>query len=231
MCAVRGSMTFLRVYRISLMGHGIVAGCMTLGLAAFFLGGCDTMQCARRTHELERELTRARNQLDSNAQVANQKVSGLAQAKDSLEQALRRELDAYKAKLEMTERGLVITFLSEVFFASGKDILMADGKRSLEKIASVLRKEAANALIAVEGHTDNVPIKESGWKSNWELAIARALSVVHYLIDECAVRASNISARSYGEFHPVASNATPQGRQQNRRVEIVIVPPQVPSTK
>jgi len=78
--------------------------------------------------------------------------------------------------------------------------------------------------IGIEGHTDNVPIKHSGWKSNWELATARALSVLHYLENEQGISGERLSAIGYGEYRPVASNETKDGRKQNRRVEIVILP-------
>lgn len=74
----------------------------------------------------------------------------------------------------MTERGLVITFLSEVFFDSGKDVIREDGKGSLQKVAGVLNQNIPNSNVAIEGHTDNQPIKYSEWKTNWELSSARA---------------------------------------------------------
>ena len=131
----------------------------------------------------------------------------------------------------MTERGLVITFLSEVFFDSGKDIIKADGKLSLDKVAEVLNRDVPDSQVAVEGHTDNDPIKYSGWKSNWELSSGRALAVLHYLVDECKVEPQRLSANGYGEYHPVAPNETPQNKQKNRRVEIVILPSKVSKVK
>jgi chemotaxis protein MotB len=77
--------------------------------------------------------------------------------------------------------------------------------------------------VGIEGHTDNDPIKKSGWKSNWELSTARALSVLHYLSEQ-SVNEPRLSAIGYGEYRPVASNDIKDGRQKNRRVEIVILP-------
>jgi chemotaxis protein MotB len=94
----------------------------------------------------------------------------------------------------------------------------------LSKVASVLKTTVSDLNVGIEGHTDNVPIKHSGWKSNWELSSARALSVVHYLEDQEGIDPKRLSATGYGEFHPVASNETVSGRQENRRVEIVILP-------
>ncbi|MFH1782408.1 MAG: OmpA family protein, partial [Candidatus Omnitrophota bacterium] len=78
--------------------------------------------------------------------------------------------------------------------------------------------------IGIEGHTDNEPIKYSGWKSNWELSTARATSVLHYIVDERGIAPERVSATGHGEFKPVSSNDTEDGKRQNRRVEIVVLP-------
>jgi chemotaxis protein MotB len=78
--------------------------------------------------------------------------------------------------------------------------------------------------VAVEGHTDDDRIKYSAWASNWELSSARALSVLHYLVDECSVPPQRLSANGYGEFRPVSPNDLSENKQKNRRVEIVILP-------
>jgi chemotaxis protein MotB len=158
-------------------------------------------------------------------------LSRLREAKSLLEDKLRREIDAKQIKLEMGERGLVITFVAEVLFDSGKAKLRSEGKDILKKVADVLKDEGIENEIGIEGHTDNEPIKYSGWKSNWELSTARATSVLHYLIDNGGLQADKLSATGYGEHHPVASNDTSEGRQKNRRVEIVIKPAQVQKTE
>jgi len=211
-------------------------------LAVFSLSGCAYIEKARRTDALEAENVSLRNRI---AQLEKEKtkelqrvyeekekeLSELERAKIELEESLKKEINDYRAKLEMTERGLVITFLSEVFFDSGKDIIKPDGKLSLDKVAQVLNRDVPNSQVAIEGHTDNDPIKYSGWKSNWELSCARALAVVHYLIDECKVGPQRLSANGYGEYHPVALNDIPQNKQKNRRVEIVILPSKISKVK
>jgi chemotaxis protein MotB len=94
----------------------------------------------------------------------------------------------------------------------------------LEKVSKVIRDKVSDREIGVEGHTDNDPIKYSGWKSNWELSTARATSVLHYLVEKGGLNPKKLSAIGYGEYRPIMSNDTPEGRQKNRRVEIVIVP-------
>ena len=211
-------------------------------LILFSLSGCAFIEKTRRADELETENANLKHRI---AQLLKEKtkevqkvyeekdkeLSELERAKRELEESLKKEIGEYKAKLQMTERGLVITFLSEVFFDSGKDIIKADGKLSLDKVAEVLNRDVPDSQVAVEGHSDNDPIKYSGWKSNWELSSGRALAVLHYLVDECKVEPQRLSANGYGEYHPVAPNDTPQNKQKNRRVEIVILPSKVSKVK
>jgi chemotaxis protein MotB len=89
----------------------------------------------------------------------------------------------------------------------------------------VLRDNVPQLGVGIEGHTDNQPIKFSNWKSNWELSTARALSVLHYLVDNRGIAPERLSVMGYSEYRPVASNDTWEGRKMNRRVEVVILPP------
>lgn len=190
--------------------------------------GCAMLNKGRRADELEKEVIKLRNQLE---QFQEAKDTELERAKRELARTLEKELSETKAKLEMTERGLVITFLAEVFFDSGKDAIRDDGKAALQKVAKVLNEDAPSSPVAIEGHTDTDPIKHSGWKSNWELSSARALAVLHYFIDEGRLEPVRLSANGYGEFSPVASNEKAEGKQKNRRVEIVILPSKLSKVK
>jgi chemotaxis protein MotB len=156
-------------------------------------------------------------------------LARLREAKAALDGRLREEIDSDKVSLTMDDRGIVITFVAEVLFDSGKADLKPEGMEILKKIAYVINEEAADNEIGIEGHTDNVPIKHSHWKSNWDLSTARSTSVLHYLISDCVLKPDNLSATGYGEYRPVKSNSTVEGRQANRRVEIIIKP--VPAAK
>ena len=151
-------------------------------------------------------------------------VSELERAKAELEDRLKKEIGNKEVKVEMGERGLVITFVAEVLFDSGKAKIRDEANEKLDKVASVVNTTVKDLNIGIEGHTDNQPIKYSGWKSNWELSTSRALSVLHYLADQQSVDPARLSAIGYGEYHPVDTNDTVEGRQKNRRVEIVILP-------
>jgi chemotaxis protein MotB len=208
----------------------------------FILSGCGYIQKARRADELEAENANLKykiSQLEKEKTKAVERVveekerelSELEKAKLQLEESLKNEIGEYKAKLKMTERGLVITFVSEVFFDSGKDQVKQEGKSALEKVGEVLNKDVPGSDVAIEGHTDNDPIKYSGWKTNWELSSARALAVLHYLVDECKVEPGRLSANGYGQFRPVEPNDSAQNKQKNRRVEIVILPSKISKVK
>ncbi|MDD3296901.1 MAG: OmpA family protein [Candidatus Omnitrophica bacterium] len=150
-------------------------------------------------------------------------VQDLRSTKSLLEERLSKEINDKQVKLSMAEKGLVITFVAEVLFDSGKAKLRKESYPILNKVVAILQEEVPENNIGVEGYTDNIPIKYSRWNSNWELSAQRALSVLAYLESE-GVSPLRLSATGYGEYKPVASNDTVEGRQSNRRVEIVILP-------
>ena len=154
-------------------------------------------------------------------------LSEMDQAKQELEDKLQKEIADKQVKVEMLEKGLVITLVAEVLFDSGKADLRNESFDTLGKVANVLNTTVKDLNVGIEGHTDNDPIKHSGWKSNWELSANRALSVLHRLIDEESVAPQRLSIIGYGEFRSVANNDTREGKQKNRRVEIVILPKEI----
>ena len=182
------------------------------GLVMMTLSGCTVIFQKGRRGDIEK-ISKLKNELNE-----------LERAKQELEDRFRDEIKDKEVKVEMLEKGLVITFVAEVLFDSGKADLKVDSLAKLEKVAGVLNTTVKDLNVGIEGHTDNVPIKYSGWKSNWELSSARALSVLHYLVDSQAMTAERLAATGYGEYRPVASNDSKESRQKNRRVEIVILP-------
>ncbi len=151
------------------------------------------------------------------------RLDELEQAKRLLEGRLKNEIQEKSVRVDMSERGLVITVLGDLLFDSGKAEIKNEAYQVLTKVTKVLKENVSDFNVRIEGHTDNQPIQSSGWKTNWELSTARALSVLHYTVDNGGILPGRLSAVGYGEFHPVASNDTKDGRQLNRRVEIVIL--------
>jgi len=154
----------------------------------------------------------------------SQQLDDLVQARRLLEERLGQEINDKQVKLQMMEKGLVITVVGDLVFDSGKAKIRQEAYPLLDKVATVLKDNMAGFNVGIEGYTDNVPIKHSGWKSNWELSTARSLSVLHFLVKEKGVSPERLSAIGFGEYRPVASNDTREGRKLNRRVEIVIQP-------
>jgi len=155
----------------------------------------------------------------------SKELDELGQTKRLLEDMLSQEIQDKQVSLKMMGKGLVITFVADVLFDSGKAKIKKEAYSILDKVARVLEENVPQLKVGVEGHTDNEPIKYSGWQSNWELSTARALSILHYLIDEKGISPDRLSVMGYSEYYPVASNDTKEGRRLNRRVEVVILPP------
>lgn len=115
-------------------------------------------------------------------------------------------------------RGLVISLSEAGFFGSGESSVNGEAKAALLAVGEVLQSESEHIEVTIEGHTDDVPMRNN---SNWALSAARATSVLELLLSRKLLDAAFVSAAGYGEHHPVASNATPEGRARNRRVDIV----------
>ena len=126
------------------------------------------------------------------------------------------------AGVQVIQRGndFILRMPENIFFASGDDSVKDVALRTLRTICQRLRTRRVD--VRVEGHTDNRPIRTARFRSNWELSTARATAVLAHLIDEGGMLPDRLSAAGYGEFHPIASNDTEGGRQQNRRVDLVI---------
>ena len=143
--------------------------------------------------------------------------------------ALQRRLNAYarahgfanQVKAQIQQRGLVVTVLTDkLLFGSGSDTLQSASYPLLTDIANLINIDPERHPVVVEGYTDDVPIDTSQFPSNWWLSTGRANVVLQYILGR-DVSAARLSEQGFGDQHPVASNATPLGRQQNRRVEVV----------
>jgi len=131
-------------------------------------------------------------------------------------------IDAGKLSVKMVDGRMVLALPSDVLFDSGSATLSAGGATAVVEVSTVLAT-MTDRRFQVEGHTDNVPIRTAAYPSNWELASARALGVVKAMVN-AGMQASLVSAAGFGEFRPATTNDTPEGRQQNRRIEIVLQP-------
>ncbi|MHB8140814.1 MAG: OmpA/MotB family protein [Vulcanimicrobiaceae bacterium] len=127
-----------------------------------------------------------------------------------------------RVQVHIDHRGLVITLLSDKsYYNSGSARLRPQTKVILNEVSKFLRKN--NNLVRVEGNTDNVPIRTVKYPSNWDLSTARAVNVVKYLVKDDGINPVRLSAAGYGKYHPRVPNTTAANRQENRRVDIVLL--------
>lgn len=130
-------------------------------------------------------------------------------------------LSGQQVSVKEDARGLVISFQDRLFFDPGQATLTPSAASTLSKLADILNQVPTS--IVVEGHTDNTPIKTAQYPSNWELSMARATTIVRSLIQTHHFDPKRLSATGYGEFQPIAENSTIEGKQKNRRVDIVLI--------
>ena len=150
-----------------------------------------------------------------------QKANELQTAYDSLVSDLRGEVDSRDIRVRQFREKLEINFVDKVLFASGNADITPRGHEILLKVAGVLAKVKDKSIYVV-GHTDSNPIHSGLYPSNWELSSARAASVIRFLSESGNLSPERFPAMGRSFYQPVASNATPEGRQENRRVDIIV---------
>ena len=126
-----------------------------------------------------------------------------------------------RVNIEQKRKGLVISFTGELLYELGRAELREQGREVLTMISNNLINIPNDIMI--EGHTDNLPIRNEEFPSNWELSTARAVNVIKFLIEEQGFEPRRLSAAGYSQYRPVSDNDTPEGRNENRRVEIVVL--------
>lgn len=138
-----------------------------------------------------------------------------------LRQSPSKALATSSINIRNARDGMVISLKDVGFFDSGSSEIRPEALQMLQHIAADLPPGS----IRVEGHTDNVPVHSAQYRSNWELSTARAASIARVLLEKSLVNPASLAIAGYGEFHPIASNETSEGRAMNRRVDIVLLHP------
>jgi chemotaxis protein MotB len=182
--------------------------------------------CARqpaedpRVKELEAENAALRAQL---LDLQRKQAAPAPAPKPAVDPRRRAALERYGVKVHEGAGAVTLTLPGKVLFASGSAALRSSARRALDQSATVIKTDFRNALVIVEGHTDNQPIRRTKhlWKTNQQLSVARAKSVAAHL-RKAGVNPANITIRGHGASKPVATNKTKKGRALNRRVELVI---------
>lgn len=164
------------------------------------------------------EMTRALAELEKRRAEAEGRIAEFK----SLLARFRSLIDAGKLEVKMVDGRMVVVLATDILFASGSASLSKDGKTAVVEVGQVLASIPKRSF-QVEGHTDNVPIASTQYPSNWELASGRAINVLKAMV-EAGMPPERISAASFGDTRPVASNESKETKAQNRRIEIIIVP-------
>ena len=206
----------------------------TAGIAAigFLLltSGCVSQQTLKDYQDEVRALREERTQLKKeNRQLRMQNESyevALAEANSKLTDVPTSpeydELDALGIDYRTQGENFVISIPAAITFASGKATLTNQGKEALNVVAQTLRTDYGAGVYWIEGHTDSDPIRKSSWDSNRDLSVARAMEVLHYLVEQAGIPDEQCVVAGHGQYAPQAANDDDAGKARNRRVEIVV---------
>ncbi|MEW6523401.1 MAG: flagellar motor protein MotB [Bacillota bacterium] len=156
-------------------------------------------------------------------QLAREEELAMASLLQRLEDYIRDQ--GLNASVTVTREtpGIVIRFADSVLFDLGRDVIKPEAESLLERVARFLGGEEYH--LRVEGHTDNLPISNERFPSNWELSTARATRVVRFLAETQAIDPRRLSAVGFGEYRPLVPNTSDENRALNRRVDLVILRP------
>jgi len=177
----------------------------------------------------EEEGARLAADRDALARQIEQKDSEIAKLKatyDSLQEKMKAEIKRGEIRLSQAGGRIRVDLVDKILFDSGSADLSKRGEEVLGRIGSVLAK-VEDKQIQISGHTDDNPIRDTlkeKFATNWDLSVARAVTVVRFLSEHAKVPSRRMVAAGYGQFHPIASNANPEGRARNRRIEILLTP-------
>lgn len=179
--------------------------------------------------DLTQKYQGAAQQAETLRKETEQKEQELARLKSTYNQLvadLKKEIEAGEIKVTQFKDLLTVNLVEKILFDSGRAEIKPRGLEILKKVGDIL-KNATDKQIRIEGHTDNVPIGPAlaaKFPTNWELSTARATVVARYFQEQVGIPPQQLAPTGFAEYRPVASNDTPEGRAQNRRIEIILAP-------
>ncbi len=185
----------------------------------------------KELQEKERELTRKENEIlskEKNISILKNNQYQRQKQSNELQKSIKTAFSSLnKESFSVKEKSgrLYISLSNKLLFETASIDINSEGKKALQKLAVLIKNNASGLDIWVEGHTDNMPVTgaELPFKDNWQLSALRA-SVVTKILVENGVSPKSVVAAGYGEHLPIASNTTPEGKSENRRIEIVLLP-------
>jgi chemotaxis protein MotB len=187
--------------------------------------GRSIAELRQRMSALESENIRLAQELAEAQKAREEKVREVSSTYEQLVDKMKSEISKGQVTISELQGKLTVNMVDAILFDSGRAEIKPEGLVVLGKVIEIL-KSVTDKSIRIEGHTDGIPISGSltqRYPTNWELSAARAINVARYLQKQ-AINPATLSAAGFGEFKPVADNATLEGRAKNRRIEIVLVP-------
>jgi chemotaxis protein MotB len=188
----------------------------------------DLEACNSARSETETKLAAANQELDAYRKIAEankQKLEAVTQRENQLRQSMQQELADKSVEIEQLRGQLTVRMLDKIVFRSGSATILPEGMAVLDKLVAAIAD--SSDIIRVEGHTDDTPISDklkAKYPSNWELSAARASAVARYIETKHHINPKRLESLGFSEYHPVAPNDSPENKQRNRRVEIVLKP-------
>jgi chemotaxis protein MotB len=162
-------------------------------------------------------------QIEANAEAYKKDQQELYAIQTKVNTYIQNNSLTDKLQTSLTSEGLLVTIRDNVLFDSGSADVRPQDIQMAQEISALLVMDPPRSII-ISGHTDNVPIKNSKYASNWELSVMRAVNFMKVILQNGSLDPKWFSAKGFGEYQPVASNDTPEGKSKNRRVEILISP-------
>jgi chemotaxis protein MotB len=181
----------------------------------------DSKQVASSGNDEEKEKELGKEELDKQAFLKDQEE--LKEIQEKINQYIKTNNLEIQFVTKLTDEGLLLTIRDNVLFASGSAIVQGSDLSVAGELSALLEMNPPRNII-ISGHTDNVPISNAEYDSNWELSVMRAVNFMKIILDNPKLDPQWFSAKGFGEFEPIADNATSEGRGQNRRVEVLILP-------
>ena len=176
-----------------------------------------------RLKEIEKQLNARSERVNELENAIAAKDAAMQQLKDALSKALL-DFEGKGLTVEIRDGKVYVSMENKLLFGSGSWNLGSEGRRAVQQLGDVLA-ENPDIAVLIEGHTDNVPFKGGGQiNNNWDLSTKRATAIVNIIKETQNINPENLTAAGRGEFSPIASNDTPEGRAKNRRIEVILTP-------
>lgn len=176
-----------------------------------------------RLEKLKKELEDRSNRVAELENVIASKDAAMTALKNAISRALT-DFEGKGLTVEQRDGKVYVSMENKLLFNSGSWAVGSEGRRAVQQLGSVLGDNPDIAVL-IEGHTDNAPYQGSGNLSgNWDLSTKRATAIVNILRENAEINAENLTAAGRGEFAPIATNVTPEGKAKNRRIEVILTP-------